>query len=153
MDGTGIANLVAALRDQPPRNLVYISAASARADSPSEFFRLKAAAEQCIRTSGLPYSIVRPAHLMDTWFRVLGKPLARRGRALTLGSGANPVSFVAADDIARIVETLAAAGGRGTSLDLGGPRPSPSTRSTTWSPPRSAGCPVRPGDARGDPDR
>jgi uncharacterized protein YbjT (DUF2867 family) len=123
VDGAGIANLVAALRERPARNLVYVMAASARPDSPAEFFRLKAAAEDRIRGSGLPHSIIRPTHLMDTWFRILGETLARRGRAMVLGSGTNPISFVAAADVAQVTATLAAADGHGATLDLGGPEP------------------------------
>jgi nucleoside-diphosphate-sugar epimerase len=66
------------------------------------------------------YGILRPTHLLDTWANVLGQPLATRGRAMVLGGGGNPVSFVAADDIARAAVALALGFGRHR-FDLGGP--------------------------------
>jgi hypothetical protein len=68
------------------------------------------------------YSILRPTHLMETWARVLGEPLVNRSKALVLGSGHNPVSWVALDDIARAAAVLVNRRAGGCSLDLGGPQ-------------------------------
>lgn len=121
IEGKGLPTLVEAAQDAAIEHFVYFSTASARADSPVEFFRLKFAAERALRDSGLPYSILRPTHLMDTWVQTLAAPLAKNGKAMVLGSGRNPVSWVAGADVARVAADLAAGPGHGWSADIGGP--------------------------------
>jgi nucleoside-diphosphate-sugar epimerase len=59
---------------------------------------------------------------MDTSVMGLGEPLVKRSRAMVLGSGRNPVSFVAADDVAWAAARLAGQDGEGYIVDLGGPQ-------------------------------
>jgi uncharacterized protein YbjT (DUF2867 family) len=117
----GIPQLVEAARDIQLKHFLYVSTASASPDSPAEFFRLKAQAEARLRSSGIPYSILRPTHLLDTWVPMLAKPLATKSRAMIIGSGANPVSWVAGSDIASAATRLAGEPGQGFTADLGGP--------------------------------
>ncbi|MEV4017197.1 NAD(P)H-binding protein [Nonomuraea angiospora] len=128
IEGAGIPSLIGVARDSAVKNFVYISSASARADSPVEFFRLKFEAERMLRTSGLPYSILRPTHLMDTWVELLAESITRKGKATVFGSGANPVSWVAGKDVARVAAALAIHPGEGWSADLGGPEALPLTK-------------------------
>ena len=121
IEGSGIPDLIGVAQDTAIEHFVYISTASARADSPVEFFRLKFEAERALRASGLPFSIVRPTHLMDTWVEMLAEPITKKGKAMVLGSGANPVSWVAGADVARVAAALAVGRGQGWSVDLGGP--------------------------------
>jgi len=117
LEGKALLQLVDAAAKVP--RFVYLSSASARPDSPAELFRLKAAVEQRIRDTRDAYAIVRPTHLLETWVGLLSRPLATKGQAMVLGRGRNPVSFVAADDIADAVAALALAPGSLT-VDLGG---------------------------------
>ncbi|NUT20696.1 MAG: NAD(P)H-binding protein [Hamadaea sp.] len=119
IEGKAMLHLVDAVTAVP--RFVYVSSASARSDSPSELFRLKAAVEQRIRDSRDAYAIVRPTHLLETWAGLLGRPLVTEGEAMLFGRGRNPVSFVAADDIAQAVAALALGSGS-LSVDLGGLR-------------------------------
>ncbi|WP_165823137.1 SDR family oxidoreductase [Micromonospora globispora] len=121
IEGAGIPNLIRVAQDTAIEHFVYFSTASARADSPVEFFRLKFEVERTLRTSGLPFSILRPTHLMDTWVEMLTESITKKGKAMVLGSGANPVSWVAGADVARVAATLAVRPGEGWSADLGGP--------------------------------
>jgi uncharacterized protein YbjT (DUF2867 family) len=121
IEGAGIPSLIRIAQDTAIEHFVYFSTASARADSPVEFFRLKFEVERTLRTSGLPFSILRPTHLMDTWVTMLTKSITKKGKAMVLGSGANPVSWVAGADVARVAATLAVRPGAGWSADLGGP--------------------------------
>jgi len=121
IEGSGIPSLIGVARDAAIEHFVYFSTASARADSPVEFFRLKYEAERTLRTSGVPFSVLRPTHLMDTWVEMLAKPIAKKGKAMVLGSGANPVSWVAGADVARVAAALAVRPGEDWSADLGGP--------------------------------
>ncbi|MEW5932375.1 MAG: NAD(P)H-binding protein [Bacillota bacterium] len=52
--------LVAAARDAGVRRIVHISITNPSAGSPLPYFRGKALVEQAIRSSGIPYAIVRP---------------------------------------------------------------------------------------------
>jgi uncharacterized protein YbjT (DUF2867 family) len=127
IEGAGIPSLIGAARDSAVENFVYISSASARADSPVEFFRLKFEVEGLLRTSGLPYSILRPTHLMDTWVETLAESITKKGKATVFGSGTSPVSWVAGEDIAKVAAALALRPGEGWSPDLGGPEALPLT--------------------------
>ncbi|MEV4111008.1 NAD(P)H-binding protein [Nonomuraea sp. NPDC049695] len=121
IEGAGIPSLIGVARDTGIENFVYVSSASARADSPVEFFRLKFEVERALRTSGLPYSILRPTHLMDTWVELLAESINKKGKATIFGSGAAPVSWVAGRDVARVAAALAVRPGEDWSADLGGP--------------------------------
>jgi uncharacterized protein YbjT (DUF2867 family) len=121
IEGQGLPRLIDAAAAAGVQHFVYVSTASARPDSPAEFFRLKAAVERYLADSDLPYSILRPTHLMETW-SFLGEALVKRAKPMVLGTGRNPVSFVAADDVARVAATLARVGGQGYLVDLGGPQ-------------------------------
>ncbi|MEU7859170.1 NAD(P)H-binding protein [Nonomuraea sp. NPDC049141] len=121
IEGAGIPSLIGVARDTAVQNFVYVSSASARADSPVGFFRLKFEVERLLRTSGLPYSILRPTHLMDTWVELLAGSITEKGKATVFGSGASPVSWVAGKDVARVAAALAVRPGEGWSADLGGP--------------------------------
>ncbi|MBT2235644.1 SDR family oxidoreductase [Nonomuraea sp. NEAU-A123] len=128
IEGSGIPSLIGIACDTAVENFVYISSASARADSPVGFFRLKFEVERLLRTSGLPYSILRPTHLMDTWVEMLAGSITKKGKATVLGSGTSPVSWVAGKDVARVAAALAIHPGEGWSADLGGPEALPLTK-------------------------
>ncbi|GGN96803.1 nucleotide-diphosphate-sugar epimerase [Streptomyces albiflavescens] len=121
VEGAGIPSLIGVALDAAIEHFVYFSTASARPDSPVEFFRLKFEVERTLRTSGLPFSILRPTHLMDTWVEMLAESITKKGKAMVLGSGANPVLWVAGEDVARVAAALAVRPGEGWSADLGGP--------------------------------
>jgi uncharacterized protein YbjT (DUF2867 family) len=123
VEGRGIPQLIQAARRLPLRQFIYVSTASASPDSPAEFFRLKAQAEAQLRDSGISFSILRPTHLLETWVPMLAKPLATRSRAVIIGSGTNPVSWVAGGDVASAAARLAGEPGHGITADLGGPQP------------------------------
>jgi uncharacterized protein YbjT (DUF2867 family) len=125
IEGAGIPNLIAVAQDIPIEHFVYFSSASARPDSPVEFFRLKFQVERTLRAGSLPFSILRPTHLMDTWVKMLAESIAGKGKATVFGSGANPVSWVAGTDVARVAADLAARPGQGWTADLGGPEALP----------------------------
>ena len=128
IEGTGIPSLIEVAQDTAIEHFVYFSTASARADSPVGFFRLKFEAERALRTSGLPFSLLRPTHLMDTWVDMLAKSITVKGKAALFGSGTNPVSWVAGADVARVAAALAVRPGEGWSADLGGPEALPLTK-------------------------
>jgi uncharacterized protein YbjT (DUF2867 family) len=86
---------------------VLLSMLGAAPDHPMELGRMKFAAEEMLRTSGLSWTIVRPAPFMETWIEVLGAPIRRNGSALVFGIGDNPINFVSIGDVAAVVERAA----------------------------------------------
>jgi len=121
VEGRGLPQLIRLASQLPLRQFVYTSAASARPDSPADLFRAKAAVEAALLASGVPCSVIRPTHLLETWVPLLAEPLVRKSRAMIIGNGHNPVSWVAAHDVAQAAAVLATEDGGGT-VTLGGPQ-------------------------------
>jgi uncharacterized protein YbjT (DUF2867 family) len=103
--------------------VVLVSVVGASADHPLELHRMKWAAEQHLRGSGAPWTIVRATAFAEMWREVLARTARRPASAVVVfGRGANPVNFVAVDDVATAVaractdDTL-----RGEVVEVGGP--------------------------------
>lgn len=104
VDRDGNLTLIDAAVAAGVRHFVLLSIAQAAPDHPIELFRMKHAAEVALQASGLSWTILRPTASMETWFQIVGRPLAETGRTRVFGRGQNPVNFVAADDVARFVD-------------------------------------------------
>lgn len=70
VDQRGNANLVDAAAASGT-SVVLVSVIGAAADSPLELFRAKHAAEQHLRASGIPWTIVRAGPFLETWLTIL----------------------------------------------------------------------------------
>jgi uncharacterized protein YbjT (DUF2867 family) len=122
VDDEGNRLLVEAAVEAGAEHLVYVSASGAGSEHPIDFFRYKARAEEHVRSSGLSYTILRPTAFMETWAAILGEQLVKQGRVVLFGRGDNPINYVSARDVARVV--VAAQGDSrlgGESLEFGGP--------------------------------
>jgi NADH dehydrogenase len=104
VDRSGNRNLIEAARKAKVKHFILLSINGAAADHPIELFRMKYAAEQELRSSGLSWTIIRPAAYMETWARVLGELLLKTGKTMVFGPGTRPINFVSATDVARFVE-------------------------------------------------
>lgn len=96
----GVRNLAAAAaRTGRVQRLIYISGAGRTAGNERHFpVRIKAAAEAAIRASGVPFTILRATHFMESL------PLFVRGRRATvLGRQPHRYHYLAAADYARMV--------------------------------------------------
>jgi NADH dehydrogenase len=121
VDRAGNAHLVDAAA-RAGAAFVLVSVVGASAGHPIGLFRAKHAAEEALRASGLPWTIVRATAFMETWGAIMGRPLQASGKILVFGRGDNPVNFVSADDVAALVSHAATSPGlRGQNLELGGP--------------------------------
>ena len=101
---------------------VLVSVAGASPGHPIGLFRAKHAAEQMLRASGIPWTIVRATAFMETWGAIMGEPLRSSGKIPVFGKGDNPVNFVSATDVAALVSRAATRPGlHGQVLELGGP--------------------------------
>ena len=121
VDRDGNANLIdAAARTGAAFVLVSVVGASPR--HPMELFRAKHSAEETLRGSGLPWTIVRATAFMETWGTIMGRPLQAAGKILVFGRGDNPVNFVSATDVAALTShAVTCPSLRGHILELGGP--------------------------------
>jgi len=103
-------------------HFVLVSVLGAAPDHPMSLHRAKYSAEQELITSGLPWTIIRPAAFLETWIAIIGAKIPGHGQALVFGSGTNPINFVSARDVAAIAdiavhdESL-----RGHSIEAAGP--------------------------------
>jgi uncharacterized protein YbjT (DUF2867 family) len=101
---------------------ILVSVVGASPGHPISLFRAKHAAEETLRASGLPWTIVRATAFMETWGTIMSRPLQTSGKILVFGRGDNPVNFVSATDVAALVSHAATSPSlRGQILELGGP--------------------------------
>ena len=121
VDRAGNANLIGAAA-RAGASFVLVSVVGAAPAHPIELFRAKHAAEQTLRASGIPWTIVRATAFMETWATIMGGALQASGKILVFGRGDNPVNFVSATDVAALIEhAVADPGLRGRVLEIGGP--------------------------------
>jgi uncharacterized protein YbjT (DUF2867 family) len=123
VDRDGNLKLIEAAAAAGVRHFVLLSIDQAAPDHPSELFRMKHAAEETLRSSGLGWTIIRPTAYMETWLGLVGRPLVTTGRTRVFGQGKNPINFVAADDVARFVElAVVDPSMQGSTVVLAGPQ-------------------------------
>ena len=122
IDVRGNINLIDAA-SRVRADVVMVSVVGAARDSPMELSRAKYQAEQYLRSTGVPWTIIRATAFVETWAMVMGDPLRTTGRLMVFGRGSNPINFVSAIDVAALIEhavlepTL-----RGRTIELGGTR-------------------------------
>jgi len=115
VDREGNAHLVMAAQGVGAA-VVLMSIVGAAPDSRMELLREKYAAEQLVRSSGLPWTIVRATAFVELWAELVGA-------GIVFGRGANPINFVAVDDVAELVaQVVLDATYRGRIVEIGGPR-------------------------------
>jgi uncharacterized protein YbjT (DUF2867 family) len=120
VDRDGNANLIAAAAESNAA-VVLMSMVGAAADSSMELGRMKFAAEQRLRASGVPWTIVRATPFLETWIGLLQSTASNSGRPLVFGRGDNPISFVCAGDVAALVDhVVITPSTRGKTLEIGG---------------------------------
>jgi uncharacterized protein YbjT (DUF2867 family) len=130
------------------QHLVLVSVHGAAPDHPMSLHRAKYSAEQALQASGVAWTIVRPAAYLETWLAIIGAKLADHGQALVFGPGRNPINFVAAGDVAAVVD-LAVHDRRCAASSWRSPAPStsPSPSSPSGSSPPAA-SPAAPATSR-----
>ena len=122
IDRDGNATLIDAAVRAGVDHVVLLSIHGASTDHPIELFRMKAEAEAHLKASGLSWTIVRPTAYQETWLEIVGRPLVATGKTRIFGRGENPINFVSAEDVARIVAMAVADPTlRGATLDVAGP--------------------------------
>ena len=119
----GNRNLIDAAAAASVKHFIFTSAMGASPDSPIPFMQGKGMAEQHLKASGVPYTILSPNVFMEVWFpMVIGLPL-QNGQPVTLvGEGHRKHTFVSSDDVAAFAIAAADnAASRNQQLLIGGP--------------------------------
>jgi len=107
IDDEGNASLIAAAERHGIERFVLVSVRGAAIDHPMELARMKYRAEQRLIASTLRWTILRPSTFTETFQEVLCAPLLAHRKAIVFGRARNPVNFVSAHDVARVVELAA----------------------------------------------
>jgi uncharacterized protein YbjT (DUF2867 family) len=113
--------LVDASRQAGVKQAIYLSAVGVEhLDAPRQF-RVKHRVEEIVKSSGLPYTILRPSGFMENLLPIL--PIIRRfGIAPLPGRGTAPITYIAIEDVARAaVLALGHPGALGATIEFGGP--------------------------------
>jgi uncharacterized protein YbjT (DUF2867 family) len=122
VDLEGNRTLIAAARAAGAEHVVLMSVHGAAPDHPIALHRMKYAAEQALRASGLDWTMVRPTSYLETWVRVLCEPLAQKGKTQVFGRGEIPINFVSVQDVATSVELAVVDPAlRGRAIEVAGP--------------------------------
>lgn len=101
VDSQGYAALIEAAIEAGVRQFVYVSAHGFSADSPVALSRAKIQTEEALRSSGLNYTILRPALFMEAWISMLlGTQLQLGPRVVVIGDPDRPLPFVGAGNVA-----------------------------------------------------
>ena len=104
VDGVGVRTLIDESVAAGVEHLVYVSAKGAAPDAPSRFFRLKHAAEEHLRASGLDWTIIRPAAFIEVHgLQMMGEPLRGEKPVRLVGQASTPIEWVAVRDVADLV--------------------------------------------------
>lgn len=113
VDRDGNASLIEAAAREGAQ-LVLMSVVGASPDSPMELFRCKWEAEERVRQSGVPWTIVRATAFVELWADIMRKPIV-------FGKGDNPINFVSVRDVAGAVRVAVLDPAlRGQTIDIGG---------------------------------
>jgi uncharacterized protein YbjT (DUF2867 family) len=144
--------------------VVLVSVVGAGPDSPLEIARMKWAAEEQLRVSGVPWTIVRATAFLELWTELLRTTARKSGIATVFGRGTNLVNFVPVQHVAVAVARAATDPSlRGQVIEVGGPEnltlTELATRVSDGRPPRHIprpilravsilAAPVKPGQAR-----
>ena len=122
IDRDGNANLIEAAEAAGAEHFVLVSIQGASPDHPIELFRMKAAAEERLKASRMAWTMIRPTAYQETWLEIVGRPLVETGRTRVFGRGRNPINFVSAADVARVVDLAVVDPDlRGATVDVPGP--------------------------------
>ncbi len=121
VDRDGNLNLIAAAGDAGAA-VVLMSIVGAAERSPVELFAMKWAAEERLRRSGVPWTIVRSDAFTQTWFDVLEETAGRSHRPVIFGHGHQERPWVSVDDVAAlVVRAVLDPELRGRTLEICGP--------------------------------
>ncbi len=121
----GTQNLVEAARKAGVRHFFYQSALGVRPGAKSEYHKTKWQAEELVRASGIPYTILRPSLIYgpgDQFTLRLAEIIRQSPVLPVLGSGRSKVQPIAIDDVVSCIVTAVTSDAfLNESYEIGGP--------------------------------
>lgn len=121
----GTANLVKAAREQGVRRFIQMSALGARRDGKTQYQQTKFRAEECIRSSGLDYTIFRPSIIYgpgDKFVNLFAGMLKTQQFVPVVGNGRYQMQPVSVENVSMgFVNSLAQSDTIGKVFAVGGP--------------------------------
>ncbi len=121
----GTRNLVEATRKAGVRHFFYQSALGARPGAKSEYHKTKWQAEELVRASGIPYTVLRPSLIYgpgDQFTLRLAEIIRQSPVLPVIGSGKSRVQPIAIDDVVScIVKAVSSEAFLNESYEIGGP--------------------------------
>lgn len=125
IDGRGTVNMVDAVKNKNVHHFIYLSGAGADPTKTEPWFRAKAMAEETIKASGMPYTLLRPSwtygpgdHALNR-FVLFAKYLPFMP---IIGNGQARIQPVFVEDVAHLVtRCLKEPKAKGQILEIGGP--------------------------------
>ena len=122
VDLEGHKNLIDAAKNTGVSQFVYISFSS-RHTTDCPLTNAKRQVEQYLKSSGITYTIIRPAAFMEQWLSPTTGFDVPHARATILGTGQNKISFISIKDVARFVNlSIGNPKSKNTMIELGGPK-------------------------------
>ncbi|MFW0775990.1 NAD(P)H-binding protein [Paenarthrobacter nitroguajacolicus] len=103
VDRDGALRLLETAKSGGVEHLVMMSMHGAAADAPLEFLRMKFAAEEALKSSGLAWTTIRMGANLEQFVASMSQPLKTKGYVLVFGSGSTPVTFTSTADAAALV--------------------------------------------------
>ena len=125
VDRLGNRNLIAAAKAAGVQQFIFVSFLGASPDNPVPLFQAKAEAEELLRKSGIPFTIVAPNFYIESWAgMVVGMPLQARQPVTLVGTGERKHSMISVGDVAAFaVAAVGHPAAVNQRLALGGPYP------------------------------
>lgn len=121
VDRDGNAHLVE-MAERVGAMVILLSTIGAAPSSPMEYFRSKWAAEEALRRSTVPWTVVRASAFAETWADVMAQTAGRSGRPVVFGRGKNPTNFVMVADVTTaVLRAVHDPALRGRVVEVGGP--------------------------------
>ena len=121
----GTANLVKAAWSQKVRRFIQMSALGARPDGKTQYQQTKFRAEECIRTSGLDYTIFRPSIIFgpeDKFVNLFANMLRTQQFVPVVGNGRYQMQPVSVENVSMgFVKAIEQKDAIGKTFEVGGP--------------------------------
>ncbi len=123
VDEVGMAALIAAAEAAGVKRFVYVSFAGVQDSPSSPLSRAKLKTEQLLAASSLRSVIVRPDAFQEIHLGPSGRFDMAAGKVLVVGKGDTKRQYVAVEDVARLIATVALEPDPPEMIEFGGPDP------------------------------
>ena len=122
VDVAAYRTLTTMARDVGVGRIVHVSARNIGPDSIVDFFRVKHAVDDVIRSSSVPYVLLHFSAFMDVWASVVFGDAARPKAVTLFGGGHRRMNFISVADASRFVVAVVRDGSVVNEIiDIGGP--------------------------------